>query len=622
MAAIRPSRILSDLSDVSTAPPADGDVLTYSVGGSAWEPASSASFVVTSGSYSDPSWITSLSGSKITGTVAVANGGTGATTAAAARTNLGLVIGTDVLAPSGVGSALTSLNASALASGTVPPARLGSGSPSAANFLRGDGVWAVASTNPAGSSGQLQYNNAGAFAGAAWSSVAASGSLFTATVAATTDKPIVLVPKSATASIATVAVASKVCTVTTSAAHGFKPGRVVAMSGTTTLPTLDDAKRTIRSTPTATTFTVWFNGSDLATTAETGTATSQTTTVPLIEMQDGAGAVALAVRAEPEACESISGISMTTTTPMSGRAAIECFSPASAVLAEVGSTVVPWLSYTNMGGSTLSAARISVRAGYINGTPYDAATIDLSLGTGAGTGGIAFNVGGGINGSTLKTAMQIEGDGTSRFNFPVNVDGRMVIDQPSYADAGTSLMVAMNGGRRGVSIQLSSVYTDYNAFEIQGPGSTTAQMAVTGIGNWWMGKSEGRATTRLIVAPRQASDVGLMVAGIASQTGRLLALGGRSSTTDNVSMGAIDAAWTTATHATRAARVTLSADDYGGAREGIRVEADGSAARIGFLGASAVARPAVTGSRGGNAALASLLTALANLGLITDSSTS
>ncbi|MCF0086605.1 MULTISPECIES: collagen-like protein [unclassified Streptomyces] len=42
---------------------------------------------------------------------------------------------------------------------------------------------------------------------------------------------------------------------------------------------------------------------------------------------------------------------------------------------------------------------------------------------------------------------------------------------------------------------------------------------------------------------------------------------------------------------------------------------------LGFYGATAVAKPAVTGSRGGNAALASLLTALASLGLITDSTT-
>jgi hypothetical protein len=42
---------------------------------------------------------------------------------------------------------------------------------------------------------------------------------------------------------------------------------------------------------------------------------------------------------------------------------------------------------------------------------------------------------------------------------------------------------------------------------------------------------------------------------------------------------------------------------------------------VGFLGAAPTARPTVTGSRGGNVALASLLTALASLGLITDNST-
>lgn len=42
---------------------------------------------------------------------------------------------------------------------------------------------------------------------------------------------------------------------------------------------------------------------------------------------------------------------------------------------------------------------------------------------------------------------------------------------------------------------------------------------------------------------------------------------------------------------------------------------------LGFFGNSQQAKPTVTGSRGGNAALASLMTALSNLGLVTDSTT-
>lgn len=61
------------------------------------------------------------------------------------------------------------------------------------------------------------------------------------------------------------------------------------------------------------------------------------------------------------------------------------------------------------------------------------------------------------------------------------------------------------------------------------------------------------------------------------------------------------------------------------ARFGGEVEIDGAlnhdGSTAGFLGAAPVARPNITGSRGGNAALASLLTGLANLGLVTDSTT-
>lgn len=47
----------------------------------------------------------------------------------------------------------------------------------------------------------------------------------------------------------------------------------------------------------------------------------------------------------------------------------------------------------------------------------------------------------------------------------------------------------------------------------------------------------------------------------------------------------------------------------------------GASQQIGFFGTNKIAKPTVTGSKGGNAALTSLMTALSNLGLIKDSTT-
>jgi hypothetical protein len=93
-----------------------------------------------------------------------------------------------------------------------------------------------------------------------------------------------------------------------------------------------------------------------------------------------------------------------------------------------------------------------------------------------------------------------------------------------------------------------------------------------------------------------------------------------SSTTDDTNAALIRTTWVTATHASRAARQRFFVYDTV-ARTVLTLEASGSAAMIGFLGAAAVVRPTVTGAKAGNAALTSVLTALANLGLITDSST-
>lgn len=92
----------------------------------------------------------------------------------------------------------------------------------------------------------------------------------------------------------------------------------------------------------------------------------------------------------------------------------------------------------------------------------------------------------------------------------------------------------------------------------------------------------------------------------------------KSDTTVDTPLALIQATWATATHASRKSRLDLFVYDTT-SRLAIRMESNGSNPMLGFYGNLASARPTVTGSRGGNAALASLLTQLATLGLITDS---
>lgn len=103
------------------------------------------------------------------------------------------------------------------------------------------------------------------------------------------------------------------------------------------------------------------------------------------------------------------------------------------------------------------------------------------------------------------------------------------------------------------------------------------------------------------------------------------AMEAHSSTNTNRNLGQFTARWTEATDASRKAQVVLFVSDTT-LRTAMVAQASGAAAMIGFLGAAAVARQNITGTRTGTLAqlqtvMANLLTGLANLGLITDSTT-
>ena len=114
-----------------TAVGGSGTYAAWTIGLSA--PSQSSAALLSTASYADPTWLTSLAASKLTGTVLIAGGGTGAATGADARTNL------DVPSRSGAGASGTwgiSISGNAASANTATTATV-SGTANALNTSGG-----------------------------------------------------------------------------------------------------------------------------------------------------------------------------------------------------------------------------------------------------------------------------------------------------------------------------------------------------------------------------------------------------------------------------------------------------------------------------------------------------
>lgn len=122
---------------------------------------------------------------------------------------------------------------------------------------------------------------------------------------------------------------------------------------------------------------------------------------------------------------------------------------------------------------------------------------------------------------------------------------------------------------------------------VLGTINQTTAATIYGAGTHSLTDATTNAAVTVETLTKNVTGAGVGAAGL----GPRLVFAAESSTTVDTQQADITATWTDATHATRKSRLTLSAQDSAAAREGLRIEADGSAARIGFFGATAVVKP-------------------------------
>ncbi len=122
---------------------------------------------------------------------------------------------------------------------------------------------------------------------------------------------------------------------------------------------------------------------------------------------------------------------------------------------------------------------------------------------------------------------------------------------------------------------------------VLGTINQTTAATIYGAGTHSLTDATTNAAVTVETLTKNVTGAGVGAAGL----GPRLVFAAESSTTNDTQQADITATWTDATHASRKSRLALSASDSAAAREGVRIEADGSVARIGFFGATAVVKP-------------------------------
>lgn len=219
----------------------------------------------------------------------------------------------------------------------------------------------------------------------------------------------------------------------------------------------------------------------------------------------------------------------------------------------------------------------------------------------------------GLSGLNGQTRMHAMGNGFGFYNNSagqIGVFGETGIFSIGYASgAGASRLLVTSSPSSAAS---------YPIFEIDQDGASAPIHGVRKNGETWSDIFDAgtNAVVNTLIVGHETSATPTTGFGVG------IKLQSKDSTTSRVQMSRLFSEWENPTHATRQAKVKLTASDFSGEKTILEAGVTGaSTPKIGFLGIAAQPRLGLSGSCLGNAVLKSVCELLALFGLATDATT-